>query len=240
MPGTHCSLLRTMQGRDALRDYFALGVNFAGSVVNRHRIEVFVLDASGGIRATYQRLGWDPVELVGEVQRIASEQGRRVDRKGKGAAIASAAPGLWALLLALLPKCPICGATYLSSSGLLALPYLSGWEKSWPVILLLLIVNLAAMAWFAHARKRWLSLAWSVAGAVALIGPGLALGNATAMVLGAAFTAVGSLLAAAVTVPGLGRRGLGPGIRSVRRSGRADSRTVPLAGQAATGESRLQ
>ncbi len=240
VPGTHCSLLRTMQGRDALRDYFALGVNFAGSVVNRHRIEVFVLDASGGIRATYQRLGWDPVELVGEVQRIASEQGRRVDRKGKGAAIASAAPGLWALLLALLPKCPICGATYLSSSGLLALPYLSGWEKSWPVILLLLIINLAAMAWFAHARKRWLSLAWSVAGAVALIGPGLAFGNATAMVLGAAFTAVGSLLAAAVTVPGLGRRGLGPGIRSVQRSGRADSRTVPLAGQAATGESRLQ
>ncbi|AXW61823.1 hypothetical protein CJO94_07510 [Ralstonia solanacearum] len=240
VPGAHCRVLRTMQGRDALRDYFALGVNFAGSVVNRHRIEVFVLDASGRIRATYQRLGWDPVELASEVQQLASEPGRMVDGAGKGAAITSAAPGLWALMLALLPKCPICGATYLSSTGLLALPYLSGWEKSWPAILLLLIINLAALAWFARARKRWPSLAWSVAGAVMLIGPGLALGNATAMALGAAFTAVGSLLAAAVTVPGIRGGGHGPGIRGVRRPGRPDSRTVPLAGQAAAGDSRPQ
>nr|CCA83234.1 conserved hypothetical protein [blood disease bacterium R229] len=91
VPGEHCRVLRTMQGREALRDYFALGVNFAGSVVNRHRIEVFVLDASGRIRATYQRLGWDPVELASEVQQIASEPGRMVDGAGKGAAITSAA-----------------------------------------------------------------------------------------------------------------------------------------------------
>ncbi len=240
VPGEHCRMLRAMQGREALRDYFALGVNFAGSVVNRHRIEVFMLDASGRIRATYQRLGWDPVELAEEVQRIASEPGRMVDREGKGAAITRAAPGLWALLLALLPKCPICGATYLSSTGLLALPYLSGWEQSWPAILLLLIINLAAMAWFARSRKRWSSLACSVAGAVMLIGPGLALGNATAMALGAALTAFGSLLAVAVAVPGIRGGGHAPGVGRGRRPIRPDSRAGPLAGQAATGESQPQ
>ncbi|MCK4154182.1 SCO family protein [Ralstonia pseudosolanacearum] len=237
VPGAHCRMLRTTQGRDALQDYFTLGVNFAGSVVNRHRIEVFVLDASGRIRATYQRLGWDPVELVNEVQRITNAPERIDEGQGKGAAITGTAPGLWALLLALLPKCPICGATYLSSSGLLALPYLSGWQQSWPAILLLLIINLAAMAWFARSRKRWWALAWSVAGAVTLIGPGLALGHAMAMVLGAAFTAVGSLLAAAAVVPDIRGGGRGPGIGSVRRPRRPAGRTVPLVRQAATGES---
>lgn len=117
------------------------------------------------------------------------------------------------------------------------MPYLSGWQQSWPAILLLLIINLAAMAWFARSRKRWWALAWSVAGAVTLIGPGLALGHAMAMVLGAAFTAVGSLLAAAAVVPDIRGGGRGPGIGSVRRPRRPAGRTVPLVRQAATGES---
>ncbi|EUC12341.1 SCO family protein [Paraburkholderia hospita] len=197
-PGDHCTLLRTMQGREILRDYFALGVNFVGSIVNRHRMEVFILDASGKIRVTYQRLSWSPADLVYEVLKIANERSPIAERKsvGKDAAIVGIAPSMWALLLALLPKCPICGATYLSSTGLLTLPYFPGWEKSWPAILLLLIVNLAAMAWFARMRKRWLSLAWTVAGAAMLIGPGLALGNVTAMALGAALITVGSMATA--------------------------------------------
>lgn len=39
-------------------------------------------------------------------------------------AAARSAPGLWGLILTLLPKCPICGATYPSVTGLAALPYL--------------------------------------------------------------------------------------------------------------------
>ena len=42
-------LLRATNGIEPLRRYFGLGVNFVESLVNRHRIEVYVLDAAGRI-----------------------------------------------------------------------------------------------------------------------------------------------------------------------------------------------
>lgn len=195
VPKDNCRLLRTMQGREILRDYFGSGVNFVGPIVNRHRIEVFVLDALGRIRVTYVRLSWNPNDLVNEIRSMPKEAGQIVkgtDGSG-GTAIAGMAPSLWALLLAMLPKCPICGATYLSGTGLVALPYLPGWEKAWPAILLLLIVNLTALAWLARSRKKWSTLSWSLTGAAMLIGPGLSFGYVTAMNFGAALILIGSI-----------------------------------------------
>jgi len=40
-------MLRAIKGNDALREYFELGVNFIESLVNRHRIELYILDAAG-------------------------------------------------------------------------------------------------------------------------------------------------------------------------------------------------
>jgi len=42
-------------------------VNFVGSIVNRHKIEAFVLDSSGRIVATFERLSWSEEELVASV-----------------------------------------------------------------------------------------------------------------------------------------------------------------------------
>jgi len=197
VPGEHCRLLRTMQGRKALQDYFELGVNFTGSLVNRHRIEVYVLDSDSRMRATYQRLGWDPEELWGEVQRMA-KKAPTLEAATEGATTAAnAAPGLWAVLLALLPKCPICGATYLSSSGLLALPHLTGWGRFWPAILVMLILSLGGMTWVARVRKTWWPLVCGSAGAAVLIGHGLIWGHQAGLVGGAALVALGSILAVA-------------------------------------------
>lgn len=193
VPGEHCRLLRTTQGRQALQDYFELGVNFTGTLVNRHRIEVYLLDSDGRMRVTYQRLGWDPLELWDEMQRIE----KPASTQDRATAAAGAVPGLWAVLLALLPKCPICGATYLSSTGLLALPYLPGWERFWPVILTMLIVSLAGMAWVARIRRTWLPLVWGCAGVAVIIGPGLIWGQQAGLVVGAALIALGSVLAVA-------------------------------------------
>ena len=41
-------MLRVIDDNDALRRHFELGVNFIESLVNRHRIEVYILDAEGG------------------------------------------------------------------------------------------------------------------------------------------------------------------------------------------------
>lgn len=193
-PGPHCRILRTTLGRELLQRHFSSGVNFAGSLVNRHRIEVFVLDGSGQIFATYQRLGWNADEVVGDAR--AAREAPLAQPSGASAPVARAAAGsapvLWGLVLALLPKCPICGATYLSVTGLAALPYLPGWTGAWPAVALLLVLNLAALAWLSRGKRQWAPLACSAAGAATILGPGLAMGNDLAMLLGVAAMAFGA------------------------------------------------
>lgn len=216
VPGSRCKVLRAKAGMEALQQYFALGVNFTGSQVNRHRIEVFILDATGAISATHQRLGWRPAEVMAEAQRLTTAQTPcRMEGATPAAAVASATPGVWAVLLALLPKCPICGATYLSSTGLVALPYLQGWERLWPAVLLALLVNLLAIASMASARRHWAPLIWACAGAVMLVGPGLAMGRPEGLLVGAALTAIGSGLAVAAAT----QRLIGRPSRSLFRLG---------------------
>jgi protein SCO1/2 len=51
--------LRTKTGFEALQDYFELGVNFGPTLVNRHSIELFVLDREARIAVAFTRFQWD-------------------------------------------------------------------------------------------------------------------------------------------------------------------------------------
>jgi protein SCO1/2 len=57
-------LLRTVEGMRPLRAYFRLGVNFVASLVNRHKVEVYILDASGSIAASFERIQWNESVVV--------------------------------------------------------------------------------------------------------------------------------------------------------------------------------
>lgn len=58
-------LLRTVGDLAPLRTFFDLGVNYSGSgVVNRHRIEAFVLDRAGRIVHVVTRQRWEESELL--------------------------------------------------------------------------------------------------------------------------------------------------------------------------------
>ena len=57
-------LLRAVEGIEPLRKYFRLGVNFIQSIVNRHRVELYVLDAAGRIAASFERIQWDENEVL--------------------------------------------------------------------------------------------------------------------------------------------------------------------------------
>jgi len=59
--------LRTTTSLGPLRDYFELGVSFGPALVNRHRIELFVLDHGGHIRSTFARLQWDEQDVLNRV-----------------------------------------------------------------------------------------------------------------------------------------------------------------------------
>jgi hypothetical protein len=56
--------LRTKTGFDTLQEYFKLGVNFGPALVNRHRIELFILDREGKVAVTFTRLQWDIQDVL--------------------------------------------------------------------------------------------------------------------------------------------------------------------------------
>jgi cytochrome oxidase Cu insertion factor (SCO1/SenC/PrrC family) len=56
--------LRTKTGFGTLQEYFQLGVNFGPALVNRHRIELFILDREGRIAVTFTRLQWDVQDVL--------------------------------------------------------------------------------------------------------------------------------------------------------------------------------
>ncbi len=63
-------IFRTRTGFHELQEYFQLGVNFTGSTVNRHRIELFVLDSQGEIAVTFARLQWDIQEVLEQAKAL--------------------------------------------------------------------------------------------------------------------------------------------------------------------------
>ncbi len=56
-------MLRAIKGFGAVREYFALGVNYVESLINRHRIELYILDKKGRIAASFTQVQWDEQQV---------------------------------------------------------------------------------------------------------------------------------------------------------------------------------
>ena len=57
-------LFRTRGAMAAVEDYFELGVSFGGTLVSRHRIELFLMDQWGRMAGAFTRLQWDVEEVL--------------------------------------------------------------------------------------------------------------------------------------------------------------------------------
>ena len=66
----HCSLLRTLGPFDPIKEAFDLGVGFGPVTVNRHRLDLVVLDASLGVAQRFERRLWHE-ETVLDTLRVA-------------------------------------------------------------------------------------------------------------------------------------------------------------------------
>jgi protein SCO1/2 len=66
-------MLRAIDGADSLRRHFKLGVNFIESLVNRHRLEVYILDSEGRIAGSFERIHWDEQQVVARAIEVLSE-----------------------------------------------------------------------------------------------------------------------------------------------------------------------
>lgn len=133
---------RTPGRFDDLRAAFDLGVNFAGSIVNRHRIELYVLDARGEIVATFSRMQFDVDSILAELQSQLSPPPRP-----RWQPLLALIPTLF---LTLLPKCPLCLGAYLSALGLGSMQIFLRSPWTIPLTIALLLLHL----WVIHRRTR--------------------------------------------------------------------------------------
>jgi protein SCO1/2 len=203
--GARHRMLRAVEGNDALRRHFKLGVNFITSLVNRHRIEVYILDAEGRVAASFERLQW-------EERRVAERAAELLEDESSGAVPETfgetAAPParrkttspvlgtLASVAVAFFPKCPICWAGYLSLFGVASLqriPY-SPWLQ--PLLVAVMLVNLGSVWLRSRATGRMSAFYLVSAGALAILISKAGPGWEGAAALGVAFTLAGSLLSA--------------------------------------------
>jgi cytochrome oxidase Cu insertion factor (SCO1/SenC/PrrC family) len=63
-------MLRAVEGFQELEQYFQLGVNYVGTIVNRHQIEVYLLDRGGRVHDSLTRLQWDPKDVLNKLTAI--------------------------------------------------------------------------------------------------------------------------------------------------------------------------
>ena len=184
-------LLRAADGLDSLRKHFQLGVNFIESLVNRHRIELYILDKKGQTAGYFGRIQWNEREVVDRVIEVLKENESdshsrlRVASPVFGTAVA--------LGLALFPKCPFCWAAYLSLfgiAGLETIPY-SPWLQ--PVLAILLLSNLTSIWFRARTTGRMLPFYLVTAGALTIIASKTFPAPTAASFLGVLLTLVGSI-----------------------------------------------
>jgi len=196
-------MLRTTEGVNALREHFKLGVNFIESLVNRHRIEAYVLDAKGRIAVSFERLHWDEQELIDRAVTVLSEKNdlrpTEVVPRESAAVTRTASPVLATLAslgVAFFPKCPICWSAYLSLFGIAGLnqiPY-SPWLQ--PILIIAMLINVFSVWWRARVtRQRW-GLYLVSAGAVIIIVAKMGFGWEKAAIPGVLLTLAGSLVSA--------------------------------------------
>jgi protein SCO1/2 len=189
---SHHRLLRTRDSLDSVRKHFKLGVNFIESLVNRHRIEIYILDATGRVAGYFGRVQWNEKDVVQRAVEVLREN-REVKARQRSNFASPVFGTAVALGLALFPKCPLCWAAYLSLfgiAGLETIPY-SPWLQ--PVLAILLLFNLTSIWFRARGTGRMLPFYLVTAGALTIVASKVFAGPAAAGFLGVFLTLGGSV-----------------------------------------------
>ncbi len=218
MDGGH-RMLRATDGMGALRAHFHPGVNFIESLVNRHRVEVYVLNASGEVVVSFERIRWDEGAVIDQAVKLltplSSEDGRSLtvavppqptrrkephsspetdvspgNRSVAREILATALP----VVTAFLPKCPMCWVAYLSFLGIVSLRWVSYATWLFPLFAGLMLINLGSL-WRRGLRRDSLAgFYFAAAGAFSILALGMGLNLPFAAPTGVVLTLVGSLL----------------------------------------------
>jgi protein SCO1/2 len=201
---TENKVLRAPAGLKELRAYFELGVNFINSIVNRHRIELFILDKNGRVAFTFARLQWEVQEVVDHAGLVLEKS--EAEAETEQMAPVSGNPGpvrlayewvasfLVPLAVVFFPKCPICWMAYLSLfgiTGLQGIPY-SPWLL--PFFVILMLVNLFSIYRRGKHNGAFAPFYLSLLGVLLILVPGMWLEIVFSSYLGVGFLFIGSVM----------------------------------------------
>ena len=156
----HHRLLRAVDGMDALRRHFELGVSFFESLVSRHRIELFLLDSNARIAGSFQRLSWQEDQVAEAAIALLNPPHPSKLSWGPAAGLIAAA----------IPKCPLCWAAYLGALGITGVAFLPSPPVLQAAAVFFLLLHVSGVWWQGRA-SRWRQpapLVMSLCGALAL------------------------------------------------------------------------
>ena len=189
-------LLRAADGADGvavLRRHCSLGVNFIESLVNRHRLEVYVLDRDGRIAASFERIHWDEEQVVDQAAALVNEPAQPEPVASTVAPIAGASASL---AIAFFPKCPVCWTAYMSVigiGGLEQVPY-SPWLR--PALVVLMLLNVLSVWVRGRTTGRMIGFYLVAAGAMTILLSKTSAVLGPAAAAGVLLTVAGSLVSA--------------------------------------------
>lgn len=207
----HERFFRTPDGLKALQAYFSLGVNYVNTIVNRHRIELSILNDQGRVVRVFSHVQWDIHEVLGEARKLLAENNalihnsnntkeasrspsRNLGQRAGSVAGRSVLSALSPIAIAFFPKCPFCWAAYMAAFGtgtLQRIPY-SPWLL--PVFVLLLLFQLTLQFRRSRHTNRYEPFVLALAGAVILLVGGLVMHIETASLVGVWTLVAGSVL----------------------------------------------
>jgi protein SCO1 len=104
--------------QNIIQNYLNLEVNYNGSIVNQHSIELFIIDKNALLIKEISKIEFDNNEIVNFLK-------ENINQPFKPNNLSTVIiNGALSFLLLLFPKCPICWATYLSVFGLTGISWL--------------------------------------------------------------------------------------------------------------------
>jgi protein SCO1/2 len=165
----NASVLRTIDPVGELQAILNLGVNYVGDVVNRHAIELYIIDRDGAVKKTFSREKMNNEVIITSLLHVENSSRHPTRFFKLKSTLKTMVSAVTPVFIILLPKCPFCFAAYLSIFGLAGSRFMPLFRYLLPALLLITAVNIFVLYRMARIRKHFLSVYLCGAGSALVI-----------------------------------------------------------------------